>query len=53
VKVWSQFHQLRISTLPQLWYDFLKAEDLPHVNPLLLQSVNQHLLESLFIEHEM
>jgi hypothetical protein len=36
--VWSQFHQLRLSTLPQLWNDFLKAEDLPHVNPLLLQS---------------
>ena len=50
--MWSQFHQLRISTLPHLWNDFLQAEVLPPVSPLLLQSVNQHLLESLFIEHE-
>ena len=54
VKTWSKFHQLRITSLPQLWGDFLKSiDDLSHpISPLLLQSVNLDIFQSLFIEHE-
>ena len=46
-KLWSVFHQLRLSELPKLWDDFLSLIEIRTSDQLLQQSVNQKVFEML------
>ena len=50
-KMWSAFHQLRLSELPTIWKDFLSSIEVDYDDQLLQQSVNQKLFESVLLEH--
>ena len=50
-KVQMQFHNCRMSTLPLIWSRFSTAIGLEVDEPLVMQSVNQHIFDTLLVEH--
>ena len=50
-KIWSEFHMLRISSLPRLWNSCFSTLGIPSVDPLVIQSLNQILFEDLLREN--
>ena len=50
-KAQMQFHNCRISTLPLIWSRFSTAIGLEVDEPLVMQSVNQHIFDTLLVEH--
>ena len=50
-KAQMQFHNCRMSTLPRIWSMFSTAIGLEVDEPLVMQSVNQHIFDTLLVEH--
>ena len=50
-KIWSEFHMLRISSLPRLWNSCFSTLGIPSADPLVIQSLNQILFEDLLCEN--
>ena len=48
-KVQMQFHNCRMSTLPHIWSRFSTAIGLKVDEPLLMQSVNQQIFDTLLV----
>ena len=49
-KALKQFHTVRLSQLPGLWMALLADMSLNSISPLLLQSTNRRVFESLMVE---
>ena len=47
----KRFHALRLSQLPSLWTALLADMSMSSICPLLLQSVNRRVFESLMVEY--
>lgn len=47
----KRFHALRLSQLPGIWTSLLVNVSLSSISPLLLQSVNRRVFESLMLEY--
>ena len=50
-KAQMQFHNCRMSSLPPIWSRFSNAIGLEIDEPLLTQSVNQHIFDTLLVKH--
>ena len=50
-KAQIHFHNCRMSSLPPIWSRFSNAIGLVIDEPLLTQSVNQHIFDTLLLEH--